>query len=153
MRGIHLEGLRIVGQPEQMVADYCAAGIDEIMFIDTVASLYGRNQILAVVERTAEHTFIPLTVGGGIRRLTDVDDVLRAGADKVALNSATVRTPTLITEIARSFGSQCIVSAIEAKRSGPGKWSVLIENGRNRRDSMRWNGPHAAVSWGQAKSS
>ena len=131
VRGIHLEGLRVVGTPEEMAASYADQGIDELVFIDTVATLYGRNNTLSVVERTAERAFIPMTVGGGIRSLKDVDDVLRAGADKVTLNSAAVRNPGFISEIARSFGSQCVVSAIEAKKAPRGRgWTVLIESGR-----------------------
>ena len=140
VRGIHLEGLRVVGRPEEMAERYYQAGIDEIIFIDTVASLYGRNNISHVVERTAEHSFIPLTAGGGIRSLQDVDKILRAGADKVTLNSAAGRRPELITEIAHTFGSQCVVSAIEAKHCGEGKWTVLIDNGREATgmDALEW---------------
>jgi cyclase len=140
VRGIHLEGLRVVGQPEQMAAKYCDDGVDEIVFIDTVASLYGRNKILPVIERTAEHAFIPLTVGGGVRTLQDVDDLLRAGADKITLNSAAVRNPQFITDIAVRFGSQCVVSAIEAKRIAENKWTVLIENARETTglDAIEW---------------
>lgn len=130
VRGVHLEGLRVVGQPAEMAAAYFAAGVDELVFIDTVATLYGRNNTLSVVENTARYAFLPLTVGGGIRTLQDVEDVLRVGGDKVTLNSAAVRRPAFITEIAHHFGSQCVVSAIEAKRSGPGRWTVLIENAR-----------------------
>ncbi len=130
VRGMHLEGLRVVGRPEEMARHYAAQGIDEIIFTDTVATLYGRNKTLPVVERTAKEVFIPLTVGGGIRTLDDVAEVLRLGGDKVTLNSAAVRRPELLTEVARSFGSQCAVSAIEAKRLAPGKWTVLIENAR-----------------------
>lgn len=140
VRGMHLEGLRVVGQPEEMAAGYCAAGIDELIFIDTVATLYGRNNTLAVVESTAAHAFIPMTVGGGIRSLGDVDDVLRAGGDKVTLSSAPVGHPELISDIARRFGSQCVVSAIEAKSVEPGRWTVLIENGREPTglDAIEW---------------
>ena len=130
VRGIHLEGLRVVGKPEEMAERYCREGIDELVFIDTVASLYGRNNTLAVVERTARYAFLPLTVGGGIRTLQDVEAVLRAGGDKVTVNSAAVRRPALITEIAHAFGCQCVVAAIEAKRCAPGRWTVMIENGR-----------------------
>ncbi|MBX7100237.1 MAG: imidazole glycerol phosphate synthase cyclase subunit [Myxococcaceae bacterium] len=139
VRGIHLEGLRVVGQPEEMAARYAEAGIDELIFIDTVATLYGRNNTLAVVERTAEKVFVPLTVGGGIRELKDVDAVLRAGADKVSVNSAAVRRPEFVTEIAKSFGSQCVVATIEAKRQGPA-WTVVIENAREAtgKDVLQW---------------
>jgi cyclase len=140
VRGIHLEGLRVVGQPEEMAARYAEQGVDELIFIDTVATLYGRNNTLAVVEKTAERAFIPLTVGGGIRTLRDVDDVLRAGADKVTVNSAAVRNPGFITDIARAFGAQCVVSAIEAKRRPGGGWGVLIENARETTglDAVEW---------------
>lgn len=140
VRGIHLEGLRVVGTPEEMAARYAEQGIDELIFIDTVATLYGRNNTLEVVRRTAERAFIPLTVGGGIRSVSDVDDVLRVGADKVTVNSAAVRKPEFITEIARVFGSQCVVVAIEAKRRPDGGWAVLIENARENTglDAVAW---------------
>lgn len=140
VRGMHLEGLRVVGQPEELASRYAEAGIDEIVFIDTVASLYGRNSMLPVVERTAERVFIPMTVGGGIRTVENVRDMLRAGADKVMLNSGAVRKPEVITQIALRFGSQCVVIAIEVKRTAPGKWTVLIENGREPTglDALEW---------------
>jgi cyclase len=140
VRGIHLEGLRVVGQPAEMAARYCEAGADELVFIDTVATLYGRNNTLSVVAQTAEYSFLPLTVGGGIRTLQDVEEVLGAGGDKVTVNSAAVRRPAFITEIAHHFGSQCVVSAIEAKRGSPGRWTVLIENGREPTglDAIEW---------------
>ena len=140
VRGIQLEGLRVVGQPGPMAEAYGRAGIDEIAFIDTVATLYGRNNTLSVVDATSREIFIPLTVGGGIRTLQDVDDVLRVGADKVTLNSAAIRRPEFVTEIARHFGSQCVVAAIEAKRVSPGKWTVLIENAREAtgKDAVEW---------------
>lgn len=130
VRGIHLEGLRVVGKPEEMADRYCREGIDELVFIDTVATLYGRNNTLAVVERTARHAFLPLTVGGGIRTLQDVEAVLRVGGDKITVNSAAVRRPGFITDIAHAFGSQCVVVAVESKRCAPGRWTVMIENGR-----------------------
>ena len=140
VRGIHLEGLRVVGRPDEMIKEYCAQGIDELIFIDTVATLYGRNNTLPVVERAAQHAFIPLTVGGGIRSTKDVEDILRVGADKITLNSAAVKNPSIITEIAKEFGTQCVVSAIEAKQVGPQKWTVLIENGRQATglDTVHW---------------
>lgn len=140
VRGMHLEGLRIVGQPEEMAARYADAGIDEIVFIDTVASLYGRNNMLPVVERTAEKVFIPMTVGGGVRSVEDVREMLRAGADKVAMNSGAVRNPKLITEVAEVFGAQCVVISIEVQQQAPGKWAVMIENGRETTglDAIAW---------------
>jgi len=114
-----------------MAGRYANDGIDELIFIDTVASLYGRNNTLEVVERTAERLFLPMTVGGGIQSLDDVEAVLRVGADKVTLNSAAVRQPSLITDIAERLGSQCVVAAIEAKRASKRDgWDVYIENAR-----------------------
>lgn len=140
VRGIHLEGLRVVGQPEDMAARYCSDGADELIFVDTVASLYGRNNTLSVVERTAQFAFLPLTVGGGIRSLSDVEAVLAAGADKVTLNSAAVARPELITEIAEAFGSQCVVAAVEAKSRPQGGWTPLTENAREPTglDAIEW---------------
>jgi cyclase len=140
VRGIHLEGLRVVGQPEEMARRYAEQGIDEIVFIDTVASLYGRNSTLAVIERTAREVFVPLTVGGGVRSVRDVADMLSVGADKITVNSAAVRRPVLIEEIAKEFGSQCVVSQIEVKAGPDGGWAVLIENGREKTglDAVAW---------------
>lgn len=140
VRGIHLEGLRIVGQPGAMARRYADAGADELIFIDTVASLYGRNHMRDIIEKTAEDLFIPLTVGGGIRTLQDVDAALHAGADKVTVNSAAVRRPEFLGEMARVFGSQCVVLAIEAKRQANGSFAAYIENGREPTDKE-------AVSW------
>jgi len=140
VRGIHLEGLRVVGKPDEMAGRYSLEGVDEIVFLDIVATLYGRNNTLAIVERTARNTLLPLAVGGGIRTLDDVESVLRSGGDKVAINSAAVRRPEFVSEIARDFGSQCVVAMIEAKRCGPGRWTVLIENGREATglDAVAW---------------
>jgi cyclase len=140
VRGMHLEGLRVVGQPEEMVARYAGQGIDEIVFIDTVATLYGRSKMLPLIERTAASAFIPLTAGGGIRTIEDVAEMLRAGADKVTINSAAVRRPEFLSEVAARFGSQCAVACIEAKRAAPGQWTVLIENGREPTglDAVSW---------------
>ena len=140
VRGIHLEGLRKVGKPEALTERYYEAGIDEIVYIDTVATLYGRNKLTPLIERSAERTFIPVCVGGGVRSAADVHDILRAGADKVTLNSAAVRNPAFITELAREFGSQCVVSAIEAKRRPDGGWAVMIENARESTglDAIEW---------------
>jgi cyclase len=140
VRGIHLEGLRVVGKPDDMALRYSLEGVDEIIFLDIVATLYGRNNTLPLVERTARNTLLPLTVGGGIRTLEDIENVLRSGGDKVAINSAAVRRPGFISEAARDFGSQCVVTAIEAKRCGPDRWTVLIENGREATglDAVAW---------------
>jgi imidazole glycerol-phosphate synthase subunit HisF len=109
IKGIHLEGLRVVGDPRAHAQRYYADGADELVYMDIVASLYGRNSLHDIVRRTAEEVFIPLTVGGGVRSVDDVDGLLRAGADKVAVNSAAVRRPDLIRVIAGRFGSQFMV--------------------------------------------
>src|SRR3954449_9997410 len=113
VKGIHLEGLRVLGRPEQFARHYYEAGADELLYVDAVASLYGRNSLLEIVSRTAREVFIPLTVGGGLRSLDDIRAVLRAGADKVSLNTAAVARPGLIREAARAFGSSTIVISVE----------------------------------------
>lgn len=140
IKGIQFEGLRVVGDPYAYATRYYAAGIDEIVYIDTVASLYGRNNIVDVVRRTARDVFIPMTVGGGIRSVADATELLRAGADKVAINTAAVVRPALIGEIAERFGSQCMVLSVEAKRSVNGRWEAYIHNGREHtgRDVVEW---------------
>lgn len=132
IKGINLEGLRVVGNPQEYATNYYHAGIDELIFMDTVASLYGRNNLSSIVEYTCEHIFVPLTVGGGIRSVKDVEKMLKAGADKVAINTAAINNPNLITEVANNFGSQCMVLSIEAKRQQAGFWEVYTDNGRER---------------------
>lgn len=130
VKGVHLEGLRIVGKPGELARRYYEQGIDEIIYMDIVASLYGRNNILAVVEEAARDIFVPLTVGGGIRSLDDIVAALRSGADKVAINTAAIARPAFLQEAAEALGSQCIVLSVEAKRRGDGKWEALTDNGR-----------------------
>jgi cyclase len=130
VKGIHLEGLRVLGKPEDFAAKYCAEGADEIIYMDIVASLYGRANLLGVVSRAAETLFIPLTAGGGVRSIGDIAALLRAGADKVAINTAAIANPLLITEGARMFGSQCIVVSIEAKSRGDGRYEAFTDNAR-----------------------
>lgn len=140
IKGIHLEGLRVVGQPGPMARRYYEQGIDEIVYMDTVASLYGRNNILPVVEEAARDIFVALTVGGGMRSVDDIVAALRSGADKVAINTAAIARPALISEAAETLGSQCIVLSIEAKRRGEGRWEALTDNGRERTgvDVLEW---------------
>lgn len=140
IKGIHLEGLRIVGQPGPLARRYYEGGVDEIIYMDTVASLYGRNNILPVVEEAARDIFVPLTVGGGIRTVDDIVAALRAGADKVAINTAAVARPNFLREAAEAFGSQCVVVSVEAKRRGPDRWEALTDNGRERTgvDVLKW---------------
>lgn len=134
IKGVHLEGLRIVGDPGEFALRYYEAGADELIYMDTVASLYGRNNLSDIVSTAAREIFVPMTVGGGIRSLEDVRILLRAGADKVAVNTAAINRPELITEIARRFGSQCVVLSVEAKRSPAGTWEALTDNGREHTD-------------------
>ena len=129
IKGIHLEGLRKVGDPNQMARSYYDGGIDEIIFMDAVASLYGRNNLFHIIENACQNVFIPITVGGGIRSLHDIELALKAGADKVAINTQAIKTPDLIRLAARNFGSQCIVASIEAKRNGD-FWEAYVDNGR-----------------------
>jgi cyclase len=130
IKGIHLEGLRVVGNPQAFARRYYEEGADELIYMDIVASLYGRNSLKDIVSRTARDVFIPLTVGGGVRSVDDVRELLRAGADKVAVNTAAIRRPELITEVSRAFGSQCMVLSIEAKRRAGGGWEAFTDNGR-----------------------
>lgn len=151
IKGIHLEGLRVVGDPQHYARRYYEQGADELIYMDIVASLYGRNSLREIVSRTAQDVFIPLTVGGGIRSVDDVRELLRAGADKVAINTAAVKRPELITEVSRAFGSQCMVLSIEAKRIGNCRWEVFTDNGRERtgQDVVSWAKQAVALGAGE----
>ncbi|KAA0577870.1 imidazole glycerol phosphate synthase subunit HisF [Azospirillum sp. B21] len=140
IKGIHLEGLRVVGDPAVYARRYYEDGADELIYMDAVASLYQRNSLHSVVSATADGIFIPLTVGGGIRSLADVEALLRAGADKVAINTAAVERPALIEEVSRRFGAQCMVAQIDAKAVGPRQWEVYVNGGRDKtgRDAVAW---------------
>jgi cyclase len=130
VKGIHLEGLRVLGKPEQFARYYYEMGADELAYIDVVASLYNRNSLLDIVSRTAREIFIPLLVGGGLRTLDDIREALRAGADKVSLNTAAIKNPAIIKEAAKRFGSSTIVVSIEAIRQPDGKYLAYTDNGR-----------------------
>ena len=130
IKGVHLEGLRVIGAPNEHAKRYYEQGADELIYIDCVASLYGRNSLGDIVKSAAQDVFIPMTVGGGIRSVEDATQLLRCGADKVAVNTAAVARPQLITDLARRFGSQCVVLSIEAKRIGPQRWEAFTDNGR-----------------------
>lgn len=140
IKGVRFEGFRVLGDPQEFARDYYEQGIDELIYMDTVASLYGRNSLRDLVERTTQNVFIPLTVGGGIRSTDDVNELLRAGADKVAVNTAAVKRPELIKEISRKFGSQCMVLSIEACRQSHNSWEAYTDNGREHsgKDVIEW---------------
>ena len=140
IKGINLEGLRIVGNPEELARKYYEQGADELLYMDIVASLYERDNILEIISKTSKNIFIPLTVGGGIRKIEDIKTFLRVGADKVAINTAATRNPKLITQGAKMFGSQCIIASIEAKSVESNKWEAYIENGREKTglDAIEW---------------
>jgi imidazole glycerol-phosphate synthase subunit HisF len=130
VKGIHLEGLRVLGKPEDFSKFYYENGADELFYQDVVASLYERNSLHDIISRTAKESFIPLTVGGGIRTIDDIREVLRAGADKVAINTAAIRRPSFLREASTKFGSSTIVVAIEAIRQADGRYLAFVDNGR-----------------------
>ena len=139
VKGVNFTGLRDAGDPVEMAAVYDAEGADELTFLDITASSSGRETTYEVVRRTAEQVFIPLTVGGGVRTVADVDALLRAGADKVGVNTAAVARPEFLREAAHRFGSQCIVLSIDARRAGGG-FEVTTHGGRRGTgiDAVRW---------------
>ncbi len=140
VKGVRFAELRDAGDPVALAALYDAEGADELVFLDITASAEGRPILEEVVRRTAGEVFIPLTVGGGIRSVEDVRQMLRAGADKVAMNTAAVQRPGLVQEAARIFGSQCVVVAIDARQVAPGRWEVYTHGGRRPtgRDAVAW---------------
>ena len=151
IKGIHLEGLRVVGDPQIHAAKYYHDGADEIIYMDTVASLYGRNNLVDVVSRATEHVFVPITVGGGIRSVEDARTLLRAGADKVAINTAAIKEPKLISQLSDVWGSSTIVLSIEAKKTGDNKWEAYTDNGRERTglDVAQWAETGAKLGAGE----
>ena len=136
---VNFEGLRRVGKPADLAEKYAQQDVDEILFLDAVASLYGRNQLESLLEETCEKVFIPITVGGGIQTCGHIRTILRAGADKCAINTAAIQRPELVSEAADHFGSQAIVVHIDAKRVNGG-WEAYTENGRQRteKDAVEW---------------
>jgi len=151
VKGIHLEGLRVLGRPERFARHYYEEGADELIYMDVVASLYGRNSLFDLVSRTASEVFVPLTVGGGLRTLEDIRTMLRAGADKVAINTAAIRRPEFIREAAQAFGSSTIVVSIEAIQRGEGAWEAYTDNGRERTgvDAVAWAREAVALGAGE----
>ena len=130
VKGIHLEGLRVIGNPKEFAKYYYENGIDELLYMDVVASLYDRNSLKDIIENTADELFVPLTVGGGLRTLEDINDALRSGADKVCLNTAAIKNPNLIKQASEKYGSSTIVIAIEAIKNENGRYYAFIDNGR-----------------------
>lgn len=151
IKGIHLEGLRVIGSPAEHAMRYYSQGVDELLYMDCVASLYGRNHLADIVRSAAKDIFVPMTVGGGIRSVEDATQILRAGADKIAVNTAAVANPQLITDIARRFGCQCIVLSIEAKQIAHQRWEVFTDNGRERTglDVVEWVKRGASMGAGE----
>ena len=140
VKGTNFVDLRDAGDPVECAIAYNEQEADELVFLDITASSDGRDTMVDVVKRTAEHCFIPLTVGGGIRKVEDMREMLLAGADKVGVNTAAILNPGLIDEGATAFGSQCIVCAIDAKKEGPGKWGIYTHGGRKPMgiDAVEW---------------
>jgi imidazole glycerol-phosphate synthase subunit HisF len=130
VKGIHLEGLRVLGKPEQFARYYYETGADELVYMDVVASLYDRNSLHDIIKKMAREIFIPLTVGGGLRTIEDIRDVLRVGADKVSLNTAAIKNPQIIREASRKFGSSTILISIEAIKQPDGTYLAYTDNGR-----------------------
>lgn len=151
IKGIHLEGLRKIGDPNVFARRYYEQGIDEIIYMDIVASLYERSNLLDIVRRTTREVFIPITVGGGIRAIEDAREALRAGADKVAINTAAIKRPELISEISQKFGAQCMVLSIEAKRVARHQWECYVDNGREKTgiDVVEWAHKGSALGAGE----
>ena len=139
VKGIQMEGLRKMGDPNDFARQYYRQGIDEIFYADIVASLYERNSLSDIIEETTRDIFVPITVGGGLRSVEDVAAVLRAGADKVSINTAAIKDSKIISNVARRFGSQCMVLSIQAKRN-KGYWEAYYDNGREHsgKDVVEW---------------
>jgi len=140
VKGVNLEGLRVLGSPHEFAKYYYEQGADELFYQDVVASLYGRNSLMEIIRNTAENIFIPLTVGGGIRNIADISKILRSGADRISINSAGVKNPKFIREAAEKFGQSTIVISIEAIEQKNGNYLVFTENGRNcsGKDVFQW---------------
>ena len=147
VKGIHMEGLRVMGKPAEMATRYADDGADELLYIDTVASLYGRNQLESLLRTTSEKVFIPITVGGGINDLEDARRLFNSGADKIAINTGAIKKPELVDAIAGTYGSQAVVISIQAKRTATG-WEAYTDCGREKtgKDAIAW--AHEAVRLG-----
>ena len=130
IKGINLEGLRKVGDPNHLALNYYSSGIDEIVFMDAVAAYYDRNSLSHIIQKATNNIFVPITVGGGIRNIQDIQDALNSGADKVAINTGAIQSPDFLRDASRIFGSQAIVASIEAKQVSQNKWVAYTDNGR-----------------------
>jgi len=139
IKGIQFEGLRKVGDPLEIAQKYYQQGIDEIIFMDAVASLYERNNLFEIINNAAKHVFTPITIGGGIRKLDDIEKALNSGADKIAINTQAVKKSSFINQASRIYGSQAIVGSIEAKKTG-NTWEAYIDAGRERtgKNAIEW---------------
>ena len=130
IKGVRLEGLRKIGNPNELAKKYYKQGADEIIFIDAVAAYYDRNSLNHILEEACEDVFIPITVGGGLRSIEDIQNVLKSGADKVAINTKAIQDPILLEAASKMFGSQCIIASIAAKKIADDKWEAYVDNGR-----------------------
>ena len=141
IKGINLEGLRVIGNPNKYAVKYFQNGADELIFMDSVASLYGRNNLISIIKLASKDIFIPITVGGGIRSVEDAQKLFISGADKIAVNTAAISEPKLILNLSRKFGSQAVVLSIEAKKIGNNKWEAYTNNGREQTglDVIEWS--------------
>jgi cyclase len=140
IKGIQFDGQRKIGDPVELAYNYYIQGADEIIFLDSVATLYGNKALFEIISVACKSIFIPITMGGGINTVNDVSLALKAGADKVAINSSLVKRPELIKEITSRYGSQCLVGSIEAKKIGSSSWFVYVNNGRDSTgiDVVKW---------------
>jgi imidazole glycerol-phosphate synthase subunit HisF len=140
VKGIEFVDIRDAGDPVELAARYDAAGADELVFLDITATSDRRDTVVQLARRAADQLFIPFTIGGGIRSVADAQAVLDAGADKVSVNSAALARPELISELASTFGAQCVVLAIDAKQRAPGRWEAYVAGGRQAtgRDAVQW---------------
>lgn len=140
VKPVHTEALRVVGTPKELLERYCAEGADELIYLDIVASLYQRNLDFDLLKSVTENLFIPVTVGGGIRSIQDINNALRAGADKVAINTYAIHHPEFISTAAKEFGSQCVVLFIEAKGQANGSYEAYTDGGREHSgvDAVEW---------------
>jgi imidazole glycerol phosphate synthase glutamine amidotransferase subunit len=140
VKGIQFEGVRVLGSAKEAAQSYARAGLDEVLYIDSVASLYGRNNLGELLRKTTEEVFIPITAGGGIRSIKDAADLLASGADKIAVNTAALERPDILKELALAFGSQCIVLSVQAKKVSSSSWEAMGEAGRERsgKDVVEW---------------